>query len=128
MWQAAALLDAGACDRAVVLAVEIFDECADLFARARKLTRGPLVETAGCLWLEPGEGALVFESRRVAGRPAAAGGERLGAAPLAELDRWRADPARPPLALTGSWRGERARLVWSEEIGAGRGARGVPVA
>ena len=124
IWQAAALLEAGTCDRALVLAVEIFDECADLFAKARRLTGGPLIETAGCLWLEPGEGTLTFESSRARGRRMTAGiGERLGGGPLAELDRWRATPAGRPPALAGDWRGERARVVWSESgpIGASGG-------
>src|SRR3989442_10956472 len=64
IWQGAILLDSGACDRALVLAVEIFEECADLYARAPRLTGRPLVEAAGCLWLEPGRGRLVFESPR----------------------------------------------------------------
>ena len=34
IWHAAALLGAGACDRVLVLAVEIFEECADLYALA----------------------------------------------------------------------------------------------
>ena len=44
--QAARLLEAGTCDRALVLAVEIFEECADLYARHRRSYRWPLVETA----------------------------------------------------------------------------------
>ena len=65
IWQAAILLESGACDRALVLSVEIFEECADLYARARRLTGRPLVEAG-------------------------------------------------PLELSGSWRGEQARLVWRE--------------
>ena len=65
--QAARLLEAGTCDRALVLAVEIFEECADLYARHRRSYRWPLVETAACLWLERGAGALSFESARAAG-------------------------------------------------------------
>jgi hypothetical protein len=118
IWQAALWLDAGACDRALVLAVEIFDECADLYARAARLLGRPLVEAAGCLWLEPGRGRLVFESRRGAGRRARPlrkdDGEMLGCAPLAALDRWRRGGALAPLDLVGAWRGEQARLVWGE--------------
>ena len=118
IWQAAILLDSGACDRALVLAVEIFEECADLYARAARLTGRPLVEAAGCLWLEPGRGRLVFESRRGGRRRARAlggdGGEMFGCEPLAALDRWRRGGASAPLELAGAWRGEQARLVWSE--------------
>src|SRR5215470_14249813 len=91
IWQGAMWLDAGACDRALVLAVEIFDECSDLYARARRLVSAPLVESAGCVWLAPGQGHLVFESRHHAARSTPRSGaaeERLGCAPLADLERW----------------------------------------
>jgi hypothetical protein len=118
IWQAALWLSSGACDRALVLAVEIFDECADLYARAPRLVGRPLVEAAGCLWLEPGRGELVFESQRGAGRSARAPhqdvGELLGCAPLAAVERWRRRGALAPLELMGAWRGEHARLVWQE--------------
>jgi 3-oxoacyl-(acyl-carrier-protein) synthase len=116
IWQGAALIESGACDRALVLAVEIFAECADLYARDRRLLPEPLVEAAGCLWLEPGRGELRFESRRVGGRrdgTAVTSGQMFGCGPLAALDRWRREPAPGSLELVGSWRGERARLVWS---------------
>src|SRR4030095_10440560 len=60
--RAAALLETGACDRALVLAVEVFEECADLFERHRSPLDGPLVEGAACLWLEPGGGDLTFRA------------------------------------------------------------------
>lgn len=119
IWQAALWLDGNVCDRALVLTVEIFDECADLYARVPRLGGRPLVEAAGCAWLEPGRGQLVFESRRGAGsraeRLGCEDGEMFGCAPLAALDRWRREGALAPLQLTGAWRGERARLVWHEE-------------
>src|SRR5262245_55848046 len=55
---AARLLEAGAADRALVLAVEIFEECADLYARSRRLMAAPLVEAAACLWLAAGRGSV----------------------------------------------------------------------
>jgi hypothetical protein len=122
--QAAGLLDAGACDRALVLAVEIFAECADLFARHPRLCPGPLVETAGCLWLEPGAGRLSLESareprlRRLADR----GGERFSAGPLADLREWRARGGPGPLELEGRWRQEHARLIWQPEPSHARGS------
>jgi Beta-ketoacyl synthase, N-terminal domain len=112
IWQAAILLEAGVCDRALVLAMEIFEECADLYARARRLTGRPLVEAAGCLWLERGHGRLVFESRRGGHRRARAA-ELFSCEPLAALQRWRREPVSRPLELTGAWRGEHARLRWS---------------
>ncbi len=118
IWQAAIWLESGTCDRALVLAVETFEECADLYARARRLTGWPLVEAAGCLWLDPGQGRLVFESRRGGprrrNRLREEAGEMFGCEPLAAIDRWRRGPASEPLTLAGAWRGEEARLVWSE--------------
>jgi hypothetical protein len=114
--QAARLLESGACDRVLVLVVEIFAECADLYARHARFYRWPLVETAAGLWLEPGTGDLSFESSRDAGPAAAApGGERFAAGPLADVGRWRARGVPGPVELTGRWRGEHARLIWNVE-------------
>ena len=121
--QAARLLDEGRCDRALLLVVEIFEECADLYTRHRRFTRWPLVETAACLWLEPGAGELRFESAR-GGKPAAEtrGGERFAAGPLADL-RERLDRAPAgPIELSGRWRDEHARLHWSTERSHARGS------
>ena len=52
---AATLLARGTCDRAIVLAVETFAECDDLFARARWLVTTPLVESAAAVLLERNE-------------------------------------------------------------------------
>jgi Beta-ketoacyl synthase, N-terminal domain len=52
LWQAVTLLNNDQCDRAVILVVETFAECADLYARGRRLLSWPLVETAVCLLLE----------------------------------------------------------------------------
>ena len=116
--RAAALLQSGACDRALVLAVEIFEECADLFERARGRLARPLVEAAGCLWLEPGEGTLGLDHRR-GGRRETGGarqrlGEMLACEPVAALAIARDDNAGGPLRLQGAWRGETARLSWSQ--------------
>jgi len=115
--QAARLLEAGTCDQALVLAVEIFEECADLYARHRRSYRWPLVETAACLWLERGAGALSFESARDGRRAAGAAepGERFAAGPLADLRDWRARATAGPVELSGRWRGEHARLLWSPD-------------
>jgi hypothetical protein len=134
IWQAGLLLESGECDRALVLAVEIFEECEDLFARAPRLVGRPLVEAAACLWLEPGQGRLIYESSRGDARgtraPRADDGEMLGCGPLAALDRWRRSGGKAPLELCGAWRGERARLVWdqgSTSTAAGAQQRGEPV-
>ena len=122
--QAARLLEAGTCDRALVLAVEIFEECADLYARHRRSYRWPLVETAACLWLERGAGALSFESARDGRRAAGAAepGERFAAGPLADLRDWRVRATAGPVELSGRWRGEHARLHWSPEKSHVRGS------
>jgi hypothetical protein len=51
-WYAGRLLDQGQVERALVLAVETYEECADLHARARWLVGRPLVEAAACALLE----------------------------------------------------------------------------
>jgi 3-oxoacyl-(acyl-carrier-protein) synthase len=124
--RAAALLESGACDRALVLAVEIFEECADLFARARGRLARPLVEAAGCLLLEPGEGTLSFDQRR-GGRRETGGarqrlGEMLACEPVAALALARDNDGGGPLRLQGAWRGETARLAWSQSPYQMRGA------
>jgi hypothetical protein len=113
--QAARLLESGTCDRALLLAVEIFEECADLYVRHRRFTRWPLVETAACAWLERGEGELQLESARGGrpGREGGRGGERFAAGPLADLREWLDRGTAGPIELTGRWRDERARLRWS---------------
>jgi hypothetical protein len=115
--RAAAVLESGVCDRVVVLAVEVFAECADLFGRVRPRFEGPLVEAAACVLLEPGEGALTFERRR--GRGDGGGvrrrlGEMLACEPLAALALARETADEGPLRMEGSWRGETTRLEWSE--------------
>jgi len=52
LWQAVTLLNNDQCDRALILAVETFVECAELYTRGRRLLSWPLVETAVCLLLE----------------------------------------------------------------------------
>jgi hypothetical protein len=122
--QSARLLEAGRCDRALVLVVEIFEECADLYARHRRFDHRPLVETAACLWLERGVGDLRFESARGAGAAGdpPGGGERFAAGPLADLREWRDGARTEPLELSGAWRGEHARLRWSTEQSHARGS------
>ena len=52
LWQAATLLSNDQCDRALVLGVETFTGCEDLYTAGRWLLRSPLVEAAVCLILE----------------------------------------------------------------------------
>lgn len=52
LWQAVTLLNNDQCDRALILAVETFIECEELYTRGRRLLSLPLVETSICLLLE----------------------------------------------------------------------------
>jgi Beta-ketoacyl synthase, N-terminal domain len=124
--RAAALLESGACDRALVLTVDVFEECADLFVRGRGGLTRPLVEAAGCLWLEPGEGTLSLSHERGRKRDAEAARERFGemlaCEPIAALAIARERGARGPVSVHGAWRGATARLAWSQSPYPGRGS------
>jgi hypothetical protein len=52
LWQAATLLMQDQCDRALVLGVETFTGCENLYTAGRWLLRPPLVEAAVCIILE----------------------------------------------------------------------------
>jgi len=106
LWYAGNLLERGECDQALVLAVETFEECADLYGRARWLAKGPLVEAAACALLGPGGERYAYE----AGAPGAGGarrraGETFACEPLIAL----ATSAEPAL-ISGRWRGRGAAL------------------
>lgn len=97
IWQAGTLLARRACERVVILGVEIVEECADLFARGRWLTPRPLVEAAVAVLLtgERGEATddrAMAAAVRIAARRA---GETFACAPLIALalSRGRADAA-----------------------------------
>ena len=109
LWQAATLLTARRCLRAVVLTVETFAECEDLWARGRWAARGPLVEAAACALLE-GDGDVRYGAAAVpapletlAGRRA---GQTLACEPLVGLALAR-DAGQEQASLTGHWRGRR---------------------
>ena len=125
IWHAASLLADGVCERALVVAVETFEECAELYERGRRLAGAPLVEAAACAWLEPGPGTLSLVLGAARGPRlraiAARIGETFACEPLAEAACWRAAGAREPLTLQGRWRRESARLAW--HVGSGGGSR-----
>lgn len=109
LWQAATLLGTGRCERALVLAVETFAECEDLWARGRWAVRGPLVEAAACALLE-GDGNVGYA---VAAAPAPLetlarrrAGETLACEPLVGLALARG-AGGPQAEVTGHWRGRR---------------------
>ncbi len=118
LWQASTLIERGAAERALVLAVETFAECADLYVKARRLVAWPLVEAAVCAVVVP-------SARRAAGRasttssPDASGlealvrkraGETLACAPLIALALTQGES--DSVAVTGRWRGRRTGLDW----------------
>lgn len=117
IWYAGLLLDRGVCTRALVLAVETFGECADLYRRARWVARGPLVEAAACALLEPEGPRCVYDAPRcvsdseveVSDSLARRTGETFACAPLITLAL--AGSALP--RLSGRWRGRRVGLRWS---------------
>ncbi len=94
------LLARGLCRRAIVLAVETFAECRDLWARGRRLTGRPLTEAAVCAVLERGDGGMLLadvsaEALREVRRRA---GETLACAPLIALALARARALDLPAA------------------------------
>jgi len=116
LWQATLLLAAGRCERALVLAVETFEECAELYARGRWLVKRPLVEAAACALLTPGGLRTRYDAPRapsaLEARVRARAGETLACAPLIALALAREDGATGPIGVTGEWRGRRAGLYW----------------
>jgi len=112
LWQASTLLAGDRADTALVLAVETFEECEDLWARGRWTTPRPLVEAAACAVLTDGGGAARGSEdgptlERVVARRA---GETLACAPLVALALARA-AAAPSARVTGQWRGRRAEIA-----------------
>jgi hypothetical protein len=119
LWQASTLLGRGASERALVLAVETFAECEDLWDRGRWLVGRPLAEAAACALLVPGErvpadhaagdgeGLEALVRRRA--------GETLACAPLIALAL--AGEGDGPVTVTGEWRGRRAALEWPPPAG-----------
>src|SRR5262249_27611293 len=118
LWQASMLIGRGVADRALVLAVETFDECAELYGRGRWLVRGPLVEAAACALLVSADGAPTYHAMLSDGtsgdRDTEATRRRAGARPAWEplislaLARERGNPTE----VSGRWRGRTARLSW----------------
>jgi hypothetical protein len=120
LWQAARLVARGTCERALVVAVETFDECRDLYARGRWLVGRPLVETAACVLLERGGEAFAYgvardatPLERLARRRA---GETLAGAPLIALALARAT-REASASLGAEWRRRRAALEWTRAAG-----------
>lgn len=110
---AAGLVERGECERALVLAVETFEECEDLYARGRWLIGRPLVEAAACALVGPGSGRLTVTEAMSASaltrQTRQRVGETLACEPLIALALGL--ESGDDLAVTGEWRGRRLSLV-----------------
>ncbi len=104
------LLATGRCRRALVLAIEIFEECEDLWAGARRGAALPLVEAAACALLVPAAGPA-SEPVDVGETARGRAGETLACAPLVALALARASGRARVVRLHGAWRGRSARLA-----------------
>jgi Beta-ketoacyl synthase, N-terminal domain len=113
LWQAARLVAAGQCTRALVLAVETFEPCAALWRRARWTLPGPLVESAACALLEPGDVRPAYRALATAATleraVEARAGQTLACAPLVALALACAEGRRTAL-VSGTWRGRTAAI------------------
>lgn len=123
LWQAERLLAEAECRRVLVLAVETFAECAELYRRGRWLVDRPLVEAAVCALMLPGEPALTVRPatwpkalERLARQRA---GETLACAPLIQMALAQ-ELGEDASDVTGVWRGPRTALAASREAGPGR--------
>lgn len=113
LWQVGRLLAGGQCERALVLAVETFVECETLWQRARWTLPGPLVESAACALIGPGDTTPVYCANGAAApleRAAEArAGRTLACAPLVALALARAAGNRT-VQVSGTWRGRTAAI------------------
>jgi hypothetical protein len=113
LWQADVMLAAGRCARALVVAVETFAECGQLWGRARWTLPGPLVESAACALLVPGDGGpaggAVAGGASLAQEARARAGQTLSCEPLVGLALARA-AGGGHAALSGTWRGRTAAI------------------
>jgi len=111
---AARLMAEDACERALVLAVETFAECADLFARDRRLLGRPLTEAAACALVVPGDRRIELVAAGgvsdLTARAQRRVGETLACGPLFALALARAT-GDDPWTATGQWRGRTAALA-----------------
>jgi hypothetical protein len=116
LWQARTLLARRACERALVLTVDTFVECDDLFARARWLVEPPLVESAAGVLLIPDTDIPLFGAAEVASaldsEARARAGETLATGPLIALALARDSGIARPV-VTGVWRNRRTGMTWA---------------
>ena len=113
LWQAGRLVADGQCDRALVLAVETFQECAALWRRARWTLSQPLVEATACALVGPGDTPVTYaplaEASPLAHAVERRAGRTLACAPLAALALARAAGSARAV-VSGTWRGRTAAV------------------
>ena len=112
LWQASRLLQDGRCDRALVLAVETFDECEDLWRRARWALAGAPGGSRGVR--APGARPRAVRSPK-ASEPTRAGGRGADGGRAA---RWRADRSS-----RWRWRAQAGERSGERHAGPGAGRR-----
>jgi hypothetical protein len=114
LWYAGRLLAQRAATRVLVVAVEAFQGCEDLYGRARRVVRGPLVEAAACALVVPGRWRLsptgAGEEDPWVRRTRRRAGETFACEPLVALALAR-QAGKLPGSLTGRWRGREAALA-----------------
>jgi beta-ketoacyl synthase-like protein len=113
LWQVGRLLASGHCERGLVLAVETFAECAALWRRGRWMLPGPMVESAACALVGPGDIAPAYRATAAAAPLERAAdtraGRTLACAPLVALALAREAGSRTAL-VSGTWRGRTAAI------------------
>jgi len=113
LWQAGRMIMDGQCERALLLAVETFEECEALWRRARWTLAGPMVEAAACVLLGPGDVPPVFHpvsaDAALDAEVEARAGRTLACAPLVALALARAAD-RDAAVVGGAWRGRAAAI------------------
>jgi hypothetical protein len=113
LWQGGRLVAGRQCERALVLAVETFQECAALWRRARWTLPRPLVESAVCALLGPGNEPATYralaEASPLERQISARAGQMLACAPLGALALARGAGAASAV-VSGTWRGRTAGL------------------
>jgi hypothetical protein len=113
LWQAGRLVVTGQCERALVLAVETFEECAALWQRARWALPLPLVEAAACVLVERGDASPTYRALAVPSSSEreldARAGRTLSCAPLLALALAR-ETGGHTARVTGTWRGRTAAI------------------
>jgi Beta-ketoacyl synthase, N-terminal domain len=113
LWQAGRMVADGQCERALVLAVETFEECEALWRRARWTLPGPMVESAACALVTPGAATPIYRPAATAmpSEPEveARAGRTLSCAPLVALALARAANRHTAL-VSGTWRGRTAAI------------------